>query len=154
MIQHFDLHDLTLQGEGIIVRAARESDEATLREWFSSEDARARSEIRRVDEFTIWPFMIEQGGVHAGFAQVWRTTIGTAGLEFFVAPEFSSRAVMTAAAALLASHLRDNLGWEKITVEPHSDDESAIASFQKAGFVDKGERRDDGDHMHIILEWP
>jgi RimJ/RimL family protein N-acetyltransferase len=54
----------------------------------------------------------------------------------------------------MARHLRERLCWGKVTIEPHSDDERAIACFEKAGFEDRGERRDDGDHTHVILEWP
>lgn len=110
--------------------------------------------MRVIDEFTIWPFIILQNSSAAGFAQVWRTTGGTGGLEFFVAPEYRRRRIATAASAMLAKHLRAKLGWTRITLEPHTDDDAAISCFAKAGFVDSGARRDDGDHAHMILEWP
>jgi aminoglycoside 6'-N-acetyltransferase len=86
--------------------------------------------------------------------QAWRTTNGVAGIEIFVAPNFRRRGIASTALGLIARHLRDGLGWPKVTIEPHSDDEPAIACFKRAGFLDRGERRDDGDHTHIILEWP
>lgn len=153
MIQRFDLRDVVLSDGHVIVRPASKRDEALLLRWFPQEDAEGRCEVRVVDEFTIWPFIIAEGEAEAGFAQVWITTVGTGGLEFFIVPEFRRRGIATAVSRLLARHLRDDLRWQRITLEPHSDDAAAISCFTKAGFVDRGARRDDGDHTHIILEW-
>lgn len=154
MIQHVDLRDVVLRDGRVTIRSAHQQDEALLRAWFPDDDASERAELRVVDEFTIWPFVLMEDVNDAGFLQVWRIPDGTAGLEFFVAPAFRRRRLACVASALMARHLRDDLGWKRITVEPHSDDEISIACFTKAGFVDRGARRDDGDHTHVILEWP
>jgi aminoglycoside 6'-N-acetyltransferase len=154
MIQHFDLRGLVLRDERVEIRSANERDEDLLHAWFDDPDARQRAHMRVVDEFTIWPFVIMEDVNDAGFLQVWRVPDGTAGLEVFVAPPFRRRRLARIASALMARHLRDDLGWRRITVEPHADDDAAVACFVQAGFVDRGERRDDGDHSHVILEWP
>ncbi len=154
MIQHFDLRDVELRDGRVTIRSAKQRDEAVLRTWFPDSDEAGRTDVRVIDEFTIWPFIIMEDANDAGFFQVWRIPDGTVGLEPFVAPAFRRRRIALTASALMARHLRDKLGWERITVEPHSDDKAGIACFTKAGFVDRGARRDDGDHTHTILEWP
>jgi RimJ/RimL family protein N-acetyltransferase len=153
MIQHFDLGAVTLNDIDLTLRPCNAADKATLTRWFG-EDGIDRWQVRVVDEFTIWPFMIARNGADAGFLQVWRTHAGVGGLEIFVTPEQRRRGIAVRSLTRIAQHLRDKLGWQKITIEPHSDDAPAIRCFEKAGFRDFGERRDDGDHTHIILKWP
>jgi RimJ/RimL family protein N-acetyltransferase len=153
MIQHFDLRETRLADKEVSVRPCVDHDAAMLAQWFPN-DGINRSELRIVDEFTIWPFMIAVDGVDAGFLQVWRTANGVGGLEIFIAPQYRRRRAAVRALRAMAQHLRDALRWQKITIEPHSDDEPAIRCFKSAGFRDCGERRDDGDHAHVILEWP
>lgn len=153
MMQHFDLRETTLNDGDVSIRPCDEHDASRLRQWFS-DDGIDRWQLRVVDEFTIWPFMIAFDGVDAGFLQAWRMTNGVAGLEIFVAPEYRRRGIAVRALGAMARHLREGLRWEKVTIEPHSDDGHAIACFAKAGFEDRGERRDDGDHTHVILQWP
>lgn len=121
--------------------------------WFA-QDALDRWQIRTVDEFTIWPFIAEFENREAGFLQVWRTRAGVGGLEIFVAPEYRRHGVALRVLQLTARYLRSELRWPQVTIEPHGEDAAAIACFRKAGFVDSGKRRDDGDHTHVILEWP
>ena len=154
MIQHFDLRDVVLSDGRVTVRPARKGDEEILLRWFDPEDAVDRCEVRVVEEFTIWPFIITTSDGEAGFAQAWITTEGEGGLELFVANDVRRHGIGTAAIRLLARHLRDDLHWKRIAVEPRANDEASIACYTKAGFVDRGARRDDGDHVHIILQWP
>lgn len=154
MIQHFDLRDVALSENRITIRSAHKEDEELLLRWFDPEDAIDRCEVRVIEEFTIWPFIVIEPSGAAGFAQAWMTAGGTGGLEVFVAAEFRRRRVATAALRLLSVCLREKAGWKRITIEPHMGDDAAIACCRKAGFVDRGARRDDGDHTHIILEWP
>jgi RimJ/RimL family protein N-acetyltransferase len=153
MIQHFGLRETTLNDGDLTIRPCNAGDQSALTRWFS-DDGPDRWEARVVDEFTIWPFMIAQDGADAGFLQVWRTNDGVGGLEIFIAPEDRRRGIAVRALKSIAEYLRDNLQWQKITIEPHSDDAPAVRCYEKAGFRDFGERRDDGDHTHIILEWP
>lgn len=153
MIQNFDLHEVKLRDGGVVLRPCDANDAQTLAHWFSDDDI-DRWQVRVVDEFTVWPFMILRESNEAGFLQVWRTESGVGGLEIFVSPEQRRRGNAVRTLQLIARHLRDHLGWDKVTIEPHSDDAPAIACFTKAGFRDFGERRDDGDHTHIILQWP
>lgn len=146
---------IVLSEGDVSIRPCRAGDAESLKIWFPDDgNAENRVDIRVVDEFTIWPFTILQHGQNIGFMQAWRMTNGTAGLEIFIAPEFRRRAAATRALGLMARHLRESLRWNKITIEPHDDDVRGIACCTKAGFVDRGERRDDGDHRHVILEWP
>ncbi len=153
MIQHFDLREIVLHDGDVTIRPCSATDATILKRWFG-DDGIDRSAYRVVDEFTIWPFIIEASSANAGFLQVWRTNENVGGLEIFIAPEHRRKGVAERALCLAARHLREDLGWGEITIEPHSDDEPAIACFKKAGFVDRGERRDDGDHTHVILQWP
>lgn len=152
------IRDLAFSGthlsDGIVtIRPCGETDAAILALWFSN-DAVDRWKIRIVGEFTIWPFIVAFENREAAFLQVWRTSAGTGGLEIFVAPECRRHGVALRALPLIAGYLRSELHWPHVTIEPHSDDAAAIACFKKAGFVDNGKRRDDGDHTHVILEWP
>lgn len=152
------IRDLAFSGthlsDGIVtIRPCSETDATTLTHWFSN-DALDRWNVRIVGEFTIWPFIVAFENREAAFLQVWRTSAGTGGLEIFVAPEYRRRGVALRALQLIARYLRSELRRPDVTIEPHGDDEAAIACFKKAGFVDNGKRRDDGDHVHVILEWP
>lgn len=155
MIQHFDLREIVLNDADVTIRPCSARDVATLKNWFPDEPDQAHHvDVREIEEFTTWPFMISHDDADAGFLQTWRMTNGTGGLEIFIAPEHRRKGVAARALRLMARFLRERLRWRKVTIEPHDGDPRGIACCEKAGFIDAGERRDDGDHSHIIFVWP
>lgn len=154
MIQDFEYNRTHLSDRVVTIRPCSERDVTTLTQWFSHEGTGDRWKIRTVEDFKIWPFIVVFENRAAAFLQVWRTSAGAGGLEIFVAPDSRRRGVALRALRLMARYVRSELRWPDVAIEPHGDDEAAIACFKKAGFVDNGKRRDDGDHTHVILEWP
>lgn len=166
MIQDFDLRRTILSDGNVTLRPAIADDTEILARWFSDPDiyrywggsplthaeAALRTDTRTAGDLTVWPFIIEHSGEPAGYLQVWRSESAIAGIDLFLIPAFRAQGIGSRASRMVGRHLQHR-HWKSVTTDPHSDDAVAIACFKKAGFVDRGARRDDGDHQHVILEF-
>jgi len=165
MIRDFILEHLVLSDGDVVIRSAHATDEPVLTKWFNDPDVfkywegrspseeyiRARCTVEVTDD-ACWPFIIVYGGEPAGFLQAWLRPDMTGGLDLFIAPEHRRKGVALRAVPLLAKYLRDERGWKRTTVDPRADNAAAIALFERAGFVDTGERLHDDDHIYTIME--
>lgn len=165
MIRDFVLEHLVLSDGDVVIRSAHAEDEPILTKWFNDPDVYAywegkppsREYIRacctvEITDDTCWPFIIIYGGEPAGFMQAWLRTDMTGGLDLFISPEHRRKGIVLRALPMLAKYVRDERGWKRITVDPHLDNAAAIAVFERAGFVDTGERLYDGNHICTIME--
>ena len=166
MIQDFTLEHLVLSDGDVIVRSAHLDDERVLSVWFSDpgvyaywggsplsdEYIRKRCGVETSDEDTAWPFIIVHQGVPAGFIQAWLRGDRTGGLDLFVSPVHRRKRIGLRALPMLAKYLRDEHGWERVTVDPRADNTGAVAFFERAGFTDSGDRFSEGNDVHILME--
>ena len=165
MTQDASLEHLVLSDGQVIVRSAHAGDQPLLMHWLSdpevyrhwggkpatAEDAAAHCRVQ-VEEDVCWPFIISSDGDAAGFIQAWGVD-RRGGLDLFVAPPYRRRGIGTRAVTMLATHLRDAHGWTRITVDPGIDDARAVAFFQRAGFIDTGERLEEDDRTLAVMEF-
>lgn len=164
MIRDFVLEHLVLSDGDIVIRSAHLEDEPVLTSWFNDPDVynywdgkppsrefiKARCTVEITDD-TCWPFIIVHGGEPAGFVQAWLKPDMTGGLDLFISPAYRRKGIALRALPLLGKYLRDERGWKRTSLDPRIDNKAAIALFERAGFVDTGERLEDGDHTYVII---
>src|SRR5579884_304001 len=167
MMQDFPLEHLVLSDGEIVIRSAHANDEPLLTTWFSDPQVYAhwggvslpQNEIAahcRVDvddNGTCWAFIILHGGEPAGFIQAWVQRDMTGGLDLFIAPARRRKGIALRTLAMLAAHLRDVIGWKRITVDPLPYNAPAIALYKRAGFVDTGKRFSQAGELHMLMEF-
>jgi aminoglycoside 6'-N-acetyltransferase len=165
MMQEFLLSHLVLTDGDVVIRSAHRNDEALLTEWLndpevnrywdgppsSQEYIASHCAPDFADDGTMWPFIITQGDTPVGFIQAWRDFSGRSGMDLFIAPPHRRKGIALRAVRILATHLRDELGWQSVTVDPRANNEAAIALYEKAGFVDTGERQEDEQHQSLMI---
>jgi aminoglycoside 6'-N-acetyltransferase len=117
-------------------------------ETFTHEEMLARLERPDVDAF-----VVEAGSEPVGYLQAWwdETQPRRGGIDMFLVPEARGRGLGSDAARTVARHLRDERGWEPVTVDPYVWNEVAIRAWRKAGFVDVEERAADDEHASSWL---
>ena len=146
MIQDSLLDHLVLTDGEVVIRSAHLDDEATLTRWFNDpgvytywdgpsptrEYILSHCEVQVSDD-TAWPFIVLHRQHPAGFIQAWLKAQGEGGIDLFVAPEFRRKGIGLRAVPMLASYLRDDRGWNRVTVDPHADNTVSRAFFARAG---------------------
>jgi aminoglycoside 6'-N-acetyltransferase len=90
--------------------------------------------------------IVEEAGTPIGYIQAWTDEGRSGGIDMFLIPHARGRGLGPDAARALAQHLRDERGWDRITVDPYVWNEVAIRAWQRAGFEPVEEREPDGDH--------
>lgn len=96
-------------------------------------------------------WIVEENGAPVGYLQT-----HPEGLDMFLVPQARGRGVGPRAARAMARHLRDERGYPRVTVDPYEWNESAIRSWERAGFVEisRGHPPDD-DHVaeRVLMEF-
>ena len=69
----------------------------------------------------------------------------------FLVPDARGRGLGTDAARALARYLRDERGWDPVTVDPYLWNDSAVRAWQRAGFEPVEEREPDEEHTRRWL---
>jgi len=142
------------------VRPATESDVDMLVAWhadpevarfwdgetFTPEEMRERLARREVD-----PYVVERDGVPIGYVQAWRGDDGGGGLDMFLAPAARGARAGPDAARALATYLRDQKAWTRVTVDPYVWNDAAIRAWERAGFAAVEERPPDHEHTSSWL---
>jgi aminoglycoside 6'-N-acetyltransferase len=122
------------------------ADPDVARYWDNETYTREEMEERlaRVD---VESFVIEEAGVPVGLIEAWTDDGGrSGGVDMFLAPGARGRGLGPDAARALARHLRDERGWDPVTVDPYVWNERAVRAWQRAGFYPVGERDPDDEH--------
>jgi aminoglycoside 6'-N-acetyltransferase len=145
---------LRLRGSLTEVRRATEDDVELLVAWhadpdvarywdgetFTPDDMRTRLARPDVDAY-----VVETDGRPVGYLQAWREG-DAGGLDMFLIPEARGRGLGPDAARALATALRDEEGWTRITVDPYLWNERAIQAWKRAGFEPVERRSADDKH--------
>lgn len=83
---------------------------------------------------TVESLIVERSGRPIGYAQFHAENKRGGGLDMVLLPEFREQGIGSQAARLLVRHLRERLGWRRITVDPAVDNHRAIRAWEKGGF--------------------
>jgi aminoglycoside 6'-N-acetyltransferase len=111
-------------------------------------EAQIRERLRRRD---VDAYIVELAGSAIGYVESWRDADGSSGLDMFLIPEARGAGYGPDAARTLATYLRDEGGWQRITVDPYLWNERAIRAWERAGFVRDAERPADEEHSSAWL---
>ncbi|BDM74695.1 hypothetical protein HEK616_81820 (plasmid) [Streptomyces nigrescens] len=79
-------------------------------------------------------FLVLAHGTPVGYAQYWHADTAEGGIDMVLTAQARGRGLGPDAARTLLSHLRGNLGWRRVTVDPARDNLRAVRAWQKAGF--------------------
>jgi aminoglycoside 6'-N-acetyltransferase len=135
-----------IRGEHTMLRPVTPSDLDLLTEWFADPEVyhwwdgypKPRDEVaakyigRRRPE--VESFIIEAGGAPIGYLHYWHGDVGTGGLDMFLIPSHREQGLGSDAARAAVRYLIEDLGWRRLTVDPHADNPRALRAWAKAGF--------------------
>lgn len=110
-------------------------------EVFTHEEMKARLERDGVDAF-----VVEASGVPVGYVQAWTDDERSGGLDVFLIPNARGRGLGPDAGRALARHLRDDRGWDPVTVDPYIWNGAAVRAWRRAGFEPVEEYEPDAEH--------
>lgn len=79
-------------------------------------------------------FLVLAQGVPVGYAQYWHAGAAEGGIDMVLVPEARGRGLGPDAARALITHLRDDLKWRRVTVDPAVNNPRAVRAWEKAGF--------------------
>jgi len=156
---------LPVRGELTTVRAATADDVGLLVDWHADpevarfwdhETFKREQMVVRLARPGVDAFVVEADGEPVGYVQAWTDDGGrTGGIDMFLVPGARGRGLGPDAGRALARHLRDERGWERVTVDPYTWNERAIRGWRKAGFEPVGERDADDEHTAawLLLEF-
>jgi aminoglycoside 6'-N-acetyltransferase len=144
-----------LHGSLTTIRAATDADIDLLVAWhrdpevarywddevYTREAVDAR--LRRED---VQAFIVEADGIPVGYLQAWTEDGRSGGLDMFLVPAARGRGLGPDAAKTLAVHLRDERGWDPVTVDPYLWNEAAVRAWRRSGFEPVAEREPDDEH--------
>ena len=103
--------------------------------------------IERLARPSVESFVIEADREPVGYLQAWRDDDGCGGIDMFLVPSARGRGLGPDAARAVATHLIEQRGWSRVTVDPYLWNEAAIRGWRRAGFVGVEEREPD-DEAH------
>ena len=153
-----------VRGELTSVREATADDVDLLVGWhadpevarFWDDEVFTREEMSaRLARSGVEAFVVEADGEPVGYLQVWTDDGRSGGIDMFLVPGARGRGIGADAGRAVARHLRDERGWEPVTVDPYVWNEPAIAAWRKAGFEPVGEREPDDEHTSrwLLMEF-
>lgn len=145
------------------VRRATQADAELLQRWHGDPevarfwDGKSYSveEIRRrLARADVDAYVIAAGGEPVGYLQAWSDGTGAGGLDMFLIPSARGRGFGSDAARALAAHLVEQ-GWERVTADPYTWNDSAIRAWRRAGFEPVEERPPDDEHTStwLLMAW-
>ena len=75
-------------------------------------------------------------------------------MDMALLPAVRGRGIGSVVVRLVVAHVRDELGWERFTVDPDVNNQRGVNFWRKAGFrpgslVDDGERE-----PYLLMRWP
>ena len=156
-----------IRGELTTLRPVSRDDLPLLEGWFTEPEIvrywggipKSREEIaveylgiEDGDEIVL-SFIVERDGEPIGYIQGWSDEPRIGGIDLVLVPHARDRGYGPDAVRALALHLRDDLHWAEITVDPLIHNARAIRAFQKAGFVCDHEAPDHPDGPSLIMSF-
>ncbi|MEA2690083.1 MAG: aminoglycoside 6-N-acetyltransferase [Candidatus Eremiobacteraeota bacterium] len=138
-----------IRGDRTSLRRVTRDDLPLLAGWFGdpafvqwwggvpkSEDEVARTYLGRHEgDEIVHSFIVLRDDVPIGYVQAWSDEPLIGGIDIVLVPSEHGRRYGSDAVAALAHHVRDELGWKRITIDPSVRNQRAIRAFEKAGFV-------------------
>lgn len=96
-------------------------------------------------EEPVQPCLISLDGSDVGYIQYYpvaqhkdyelEEATDTCGVDMFIGePEYWSRGIGSRALAAVVKHIFDNLGAQRVVIDPHIDNLRAVRAYEKAGF--------------------
>lgn len=156
-----------LQRDGVVVRPSDESDFGFLRELFDDPTVCERWGGRLTDDEirakylgarspTVECFVVERDGSQVGLAQYHRADDGGegGGMDMALLADFRSKGTGAAVVRLIVTHVRDQLGWSRFTVDPDVSNVRGIEFWRKAGFVPVRIVDGGGRAPYWLMQWP
>ena len=105
--------------------------------------AQIRERLLRPD---VDAYIVERAGAAIGYVEAWRDPDGSGGLDMFLVPDARGAGYGPDAAHALATYLRDEAGWQQITVDPYVWNDAAVLAWLRAGFEPVEEHEPDDEH--------
>jgi aminoglycoside 6'-N-acetyltransferase len=141
--------------DDIDLLVAWHGDPEVARYW--DDETYTREEMEeRLSRTDVEAFVIEETGVPVGYIQAWKDDDGhSGGVDMFLVPHARGRGLGPDAARALARHLRDDRGWDRVTVDPYVWNDRAVRAWQRSGFEPVGEREPDDEHRErwLLMEF-
>ena len=140
--------------EDVELLVAWHADPEVARFWddetYTPEEMEAR--LTRAD---VEAFVVEEAGTPVGYIEAWTDDGRSGGVDMFLSPDARGRGLGPDAARALARQLRDDRGWDPVTVDPYLWNESAVRAWRRAGFEPIGEREPDDEHRDpwLLMEF-
>ena len=152
-----------VRGEKTVLRRAADADAELLVAWhddpgvarFWDDERFTRDEmLARLRRPDVEAYIVEADGEPVGYLQVWRDG-DAGGIDMFLVPDARGRGLGPDAGRAVALHLRDERGWERVTVDPYLWNEAAVRAWRRAGFRDAGEHEPDSEHTArwVLMEF-
>ena len=79
-------------------------------------------------------FIVEADGTPIGYLHYWHGEAGAGGLDMFLIPSWREQGLGPDAARAAARYVLEDLGWQRVTVDPYADNPRAQRAWAKAGF--------------------
>ena len=95
--------------------------------------------------------VIEADCEPVGFLQYWTGEPGAGGIDMFLIPSKRGQRLGPDAARAVVRYLIDDLGWRRVTVDPSTDNGSAIRGWERAGFVYERDWPDHPDGPSVLM---
>jgi aminoglycoside 6'-N-acetyltransferase len=96
-------------------------------------------------------FIVEATGEPIGFLQYWQGNPTSGGIDMFLIPSKRGQGLGPDAARAIVRYLLDELGWQRVTVDPSADNAGAIRAWTRAGFRFEREWPDAADGPAILM---
>jgi aminoglycoside 6'-N-acetyltransferase len=152
-----------LEGDGVVVRLATESDADMLVAWHTDPDVSRfwdgklfdrESMLERLRRPHVDPYIVESDGAPAGYLQVWFDPDDETGIDMFLIPASRGKGIGPAAARTLVAHLL-RAGRTRVTVDPYQWNTTAIRAWERSGFRRIDKRPADEEHTApwVLMEF-
>jgi aminoglycoside 6'-N-acetyltransferase len=141
--------------EDVELLVAWHADPEVARFW--DDETYTREEMtERLARADVEGLIVEEDGAAVGYIEAWTDDGGrSGGIDMFLAPGARGRGLGPDAARALARHLRDDRGWDPVTVDPYVWNGAAVRAWQRSGFAPVGEREPDAEHRErwLLMEF-
>jgi aminoglycoside 6'-N-acetyltransferase len=135
----------------LLVRWHADDEVARFWDWETFTRATMLEQLAQPD---VTPYVVVAGDDPIGFLQVWGGP-ERGGLDMFLEPSSRGRGLGPDAARAMAEHLRDERGWQSVTIDPYAWNDVALRAWRRAGFVEVSRHAPDDEHMAdwVLLEF-